>query len=98
MAIHIEHVAAQPVTATPDAAASQGLLARALSHLHSTMCGLHGHDPLLAFEGNRVFLRCTSCGHETPGWGTGERRPRQRFAGDSARHQLARPDQPTPVS
>ena len=98
MAIHIEHLVARPVTATPDPVASPGLLARALGHLHSTMCGLHGHDPLLAFESNRVFLRCTSCGYETPGWGTGERRPRQRFAGDSARHQLARPEQRTPVS
>ena len=98
MAIHIEHLAARPVTATPDPVASPGLLARALGHLHSTMCGLQGHDPLLVFEENRMFLRCTSCGHETPGWGTGDRRPRLRFAGDATRHQLARPNQGTRVS
>ena len=31
-------------------------------------CGLHGHDTLLQFEQDRMFLRCVSCGHETPGW------------------------------
>jgi len=31
-------------------------------------CGLHGHDALLQFEQDRMFLRCLSCGHETPGW------------------------------
>jgi hypothetical protein len=32
------------------------------------MCGLHGHDNLLQFEQDRMFLRCASCGHESPGW------------------------------
>lgn len=32
------------------------------------LCGLHGHDALLSYERGRIFLRCTSCGHETPGW------------------------------
>lgn len=31
-------------------------------------CGLHGHDSLLQFEQDRMYLRCVSCGHETPGW------------------------------
>ena len=31
-------------------------------------CGLHGHDALLQFEQDRMYLRCVSCGHETPGW------------------------------
>jgi hypothetical protein len=31
-------------------------------------CGLHGHDSLLQFEQDRMFLKCASCGHETPGW------------------------------
>jgi hypothetical protein len=35
-----------------------------------------------------MFLRCTSCGHETPGWETGDRLPRPRFSGDARRHQL----------
>jgi hypothetical protein len=32
------------------------------------LCGLHGHDALLHFEGARMSLQCTSCGFETPGW------------------------------
>ncbi len=36
--------------------------------VQQAMCSLHGHDSLLQFEHNRMFLRCTSCGYETPGW------------------------------
>ena len=32
------------------------------------LCGLHGHDALLHFEGGRMSLQCSSCGYETPGW------------------------------
>jgi hypothetical protein len=32
------------------------------------LCGLHGHDNLVQFETDRIFLRCASCGHESPGW------------------------------
>ena len=32
------------------------------------MCGLRGHDSVLHFEGKRVMMRCTSCGHNSPGW------------------------------
>jgi hypothetical protein len=38
-------------------------------------CGLHGHDALLQFEQDRMFLRCVSCGHETPGWNLQEAAP-----------------------
>lgn len=32
-------------------------------------CALHGHNDLLIFgEAGRVFLRCDTCGYETPGW------------------------------
>jgi hypothetical protein len=87
MVTNIEHVAVRPVTAGSDTPAP-GILSRAMNHLQSAVCGLHGHDPLLVFEEGRMFLRCTSCGHQTPGWDTGDRRPRQRFAGDASRHQL----------
>jgi hypothetical protein len=87
MVTNIEHVAVRPVAAGPDTTAP-GILSRAMNHLQSAVCGLHGHDPLLVFEEGRMFLRCTSCGHQTPGWETGERKPRLRFSGDAARHQL----------
>ena len=51
-------------------------------------CGLHGHDRVLAFDGRRVCLRCTSCAHETPGWVTGGRGPRLRYEGDARRYRL----------
>lgn len=38
-------------------------------------CGLHGHDSLLQFQQDRMFLRCVSCGHETPGWNLQEAPP-----------------------
>ena len=32
-------------------------------------CGIRGHDLMLHVErGRRMFLRCETCGHETPGW------------------------------
>jgi hypothetical protein len=52
-----EHDAQQP-----------GLLERFLRTLQIAICGLHGHDSVLQYEGTRMFLRCTSCGSETPGW------------------------------
>lgn len=55
------------------------------------LCGLRGHDSVLHFEGKRVNMRCTSCGHDTPGWDTSVGAgPRQRFEGDARRHQLTR--------
>lgn len=33
------------------------------------LCRLvYGHDPMLAWERDRLFLRCASCGYETTGW------------------------------
>lgn len=88
MASHLEHVA----TAVPPAGASLGfvlsLWTRATQSLRSAVCGLQGHDPLLQVEGRRMFLRCTTCGYETPGWTTSARGPRLRFAGDRERHRL----------
>jgi hypothetical protein len=45
-----------------------GIVGAALTWIQQGLCGLHGHDPLLQYERNRIYLRCTSCGHETPGW------------------------------
>jgi hypothetical protein len=50
---------------------SVGLLGQAMLMVRQSLCGLHGHDTLLHFEQDRMFLRCTSCGHETPGWEIG---------------------------
>lgn len=59
--------------------------------LRQLFCGLHGHDNLLQFEQDRMFLQCVSCGRETPGWSLNEAPPTLRIRGDQRRHALVRP-------
>jgi len=54
-------------------------------------CGLRGHHMLIQFDPKRVFLRCASCGHESPGWTLPEVRPRLSIRGDAQRFVLQRP-------
>jgi hypothetical protein len=68
---------------------AEHVVARTLSRLGQLFCGLRGHDSVLHFEGNRVNMRCTSCGHDTPGWEISGRGPRRRYEGDARRHLLA---------
>lgn len=67
---------------------TSGIVARAFGRLGQLICGARGHDSVLHFEGNRVMMRCTSCGHDTPGWEISGRGPRKRFDGDAHRHAL----------
>jgi hypothetical protein len=67
------------------------LAARALARVGQLLCGIRGHDPVMHFEGKRMMMRCTSCGHDTPGWEIAERGPRRRFDGDARRHVLNTP-------
>jgi hypothetical protein len=67
---------------------AEGIVARTMGRLGQVFCGLRGHDSVLHFEGNRVMMRCTSCGHDTPGWEISGRAPRKRFEGDARRHAL----------
>src|SRR4051794_27657640 len=69
--------------------ADDGVLARTMGRMGQLFCGLRGHDAVLHFEGNRVNMRCTSCGHDTPGWEISGRGPRRRYEGDARRHLLA---------
>jgi hypothetical protein len=46
-----------------------------LDRLGQIVCGIHGHDNLIQFEQHRMFLKCASCGHESPGWKLPNRRP-----------------------
>jgi hypothetical protein len=52
----------------------------AFDRARRTYCGLHGHDRQLQFEQYRLFLKCVSCGHETPGWELPDKRPRPIYA------------------
>ena len=60
-----------------------------IARLRELLCGLRGHDSVLHFEGNRVNMRCTSCGYGTPGWEITGHGPRKRFDGDARRHLLS---------
>ena len=64
---------------------------RAMVMLRQALCGVRGHDTLLHFEGERMALRCVSCGHETPGWELNEAPPTVTVRGDARRHAIVRP-------
>jgi hypothetical protein len=79
----------QQLTATGmDTQDGATMVNRAMRGISEFLCGLRGHDSVLHFEGKRVNMRCTSCGHDTPGWEVSGRGPRQRFEGDARRHVL----------
>jgi hypothetical protein len=59
---------ARPFLPGDTGATASGLLESVLKRIQSIVCALHGHDSILQYERTRMFLRCTSCGHETPGW------------------------------
>jgi hypothetical protein len=65
-----------------------GALWRAIGRLSQLMCGVRGHDAVRHFEGKRVMMRCTSCGHDTPGWEVSGHGPRLRYEGDARRHAM----------
>jgi hypothetical protein len=85
----------QPVTSTREmvdhAQTADGFGERAWGRVRQALCALHGHDSLLQFEQERMFLKCVSCGHETPGWELNEAPPTVSVRGDARRHALVRP-------
>jgi hypothetical protein len=52
---------------------------------------MHGHDNMLQFQQDRMFLKCVSCGHESPGWEITEPRPLAVVRPDSQRRPPAQP-------
>ena len=80
----------QQLTATAEVThhTDSGVVSRTMGRIAQLFCGLRGHDSVLHFEGNRVNMRCTSCGHDTPGWEISGRGPRRRYEGDARRHLL----------
>jgi hypothetical protein len=59
--------------------------------VRQTFCGLHGHDSLLQFEQDRMYLKCVSCGHESPGWELAETPPTVTVREGVRRPALVRP-------
>ena len=72
--------------------ADDGLGTVVVAKVRQMFCGMHGHDNLLQFEHDRMFLRCVSCGHESPGWALTETPPTITEQGDARRHMLVRPE------
>ena len=54
------------------------LFNRGVELVRQFACGLHGHDSLLHFQTSRLSMRCTTCGHESPGWDLKPARPAAR--------------------
>lgn len=70
---------------TPQA---EGFGERVLDRVREAFCGLHGHDSMLQFEEDRMFLKCASCGHESPGWELNEPRPNVAVQADNRRSAI----------
>lgn len=43
-------------------------MADVLDRLGQFVCGMQGHEHMLQHDDGRLFLRCVSCGHQSPGW------------------------------
>jgi hypothetical protein len=68
-----------------------GFGVNAVLWMRQVFCGLQGHDNLMQYSRDRVFLKCVTCGHESPGWELTESPPTHRISGDAQRHALAQP-------
>jgi len=93
MDTHYPRVASEtgPGSSVGDAqTAGDGYAMRMIWWLRQAYCGLSGHDALLQFKKDRIFLQCVSCGHETPGWELNEAPPTVTVRGDARRHMLVR--------
>lgn len=64
---------------------------RVFDRVRQTFCGLHGHDSLLQFQQGRMYLKCVSCGHESPGWELTEAPPTIAVREGIRRPALVRP-------
>jgi len=80
--------ATTPRLETETTSTETGVMNRFATRVGQFFCAMRGHDSILHFEGNRVMMRCTSCGHDSPGWEISGHGPRQRFEGDRRRHVL----------
>jgi hypothetical protein len=72
----------------PHTSNPEGFSERVLDRVREAFCGMHGHDNMLQFEQDRMFLRCASCGHESPGWDLDEAKPVVASQTDNRRRGL----------
>jgi hypothetical protein len=71
--------------------AAEGFGDRVMDRVREVFCGLHGHDNLLQFAHDRMFLKCVSCGHESPGWELNEAPPTPLVRAEKPRAASVRP-------
>ena len=91
--MHFPQIASHGAPFEADAhQADEGFGTVVVARVRQMFCGMHGHDSLLTFEHDRMFLRCVSCGHESPGWELTETPPTVTEKGDAERHMLVRPE------
>ena len=69
-------------------ASHSSLINRLTRRAGQLWCGLHGHDQMLEYGPSRVFLRCATCDHESPGWKIGARRFRVTQPADARRRSI----------
>jgi len=62
-----------------------------MDRVRQMFCGLQGHDNMLQFEHEHMYLRCTSCGHQTPGWRLDDLHPVRPLRNDGSSRTLVRP-------
>jgi hypothetical protein len=70
----------------------EGFSVRVMDRVRQVFCGMHGHDNMLQFEHEHLFLQCTSCGHQTPGWHLNDLPPVKPLRNDRATRTLVRPE------
>jgi hypothetical protein len=74
-----------------DHAENEAGVGNVLTWMREAYCGLHGHDNLLQFAHERMYLKCVSCGHESPGWELTETPPTVSARVETRRRPMPRP-------
>jgi len=70
---------------------SEGFSGRVMDRVRQMFCGLQGHDNMLQYEHEHLYLRCTSCGRQTPGWRLDDLAPVRPLRTDASSRTLVRP-------
>ena len=65
---------------------ASGMLARVRKQVAVWLCEMHGHAPQLHMDHERLYLYCSTCRLESPGWSLEGPAPRPRQAGAPDRY------------
>jgi hypothetical protein len=78
-----------PAPSASRALSLEGLTAGLMSTVGQLLCGMSGHEAVVQFEPERLYLKCISCGHQSPGWSLPRRRPISRREDGRRPHHTA---------